>query len=405
MKRLLVGWAWPALGLLVTLAAPFALSAPGCEVQELIRQLGDKQPKVREAATRQLLELKGAETALHAALKSSDPEVARRAAWILKERDRRSGERALARLQEHARHGEVDQAVEILVRRPQWADENTCWQALTGLAAQLIERGRKEFGADLLAKGLWHLPAGDFGRYVKRARPLFLTGTRLHPDKDKMFKLKHLGFVARGTDMILERSARVPYDSALIAAAGSFRYDEALDSSVIYSSGPVTMLEIDHSVLVCDGDLKVETISNSLVIVRGDVYCVNPFVVRDSLIILSGRFHLGKPTWALDKKTTKVREQQPDFLGFVKFFDPAREGVEVEPAKGGVRIKAAADGKPFAKAGLAAGDLVVAVNGQPAESPEVFRRLLRRTFVTGETTVLRVERDGKQSEVRVPGRQ
>ncbi len=411
MNGSFVGWPLSSLGLVAALAltSPVALPAagekdgPGREVEELIRQLGDKQFPIREAATRRLMELPQAIPALREALQSPNPEVARRAGLVLKALDRWVEQRTLARLKEHARHGEVDQAVELLVGRPQWADEHACWQALTGLAAALIERGRQEFGVGLLApdKWLWNLPAGDFGRYVKVARPLFLTGTRLHPNKDRKFKEKHSGFVARGTDVVLERSA--PYGGALIAAAGGFRSDEELHSSVIFAGGPVAMPSIGRSVLVCDGDLKADSIGNSLVIVRGDVYCIKSGDVLNSLIILSGRFHLGKYT-DFNKKTTKVRQQQADLLGFVKFFDPAREGVEVEAAKRGVRIKAVTAAKPLARAGLAAGDLIVGVNGQPAESPEVFRRLLRRTFVTGESTLLRVERDGKRVEVRVPGR-
>src|SRR5262249_13593876 len=164
--------------------------------------------------------------------KSPDPEVAHRAALILKELDRRPGERALARLKAHGKNREVDQAVEILVWRPKWEDENACWQVLTALAADLIQRGGKEDGAGLIPASE-KLPAGDFARYVKVMRPLFLTGTRIQPGKHPNAE-PGVGLVVRGTDVVFE-GARA-YPGVLVAAAGSFRFPPfELENAVVFA--------------------------------------------------------------------------------------------------------------------------------------------------------------------------
>ena len=277
------------------------------QVDDLIQQLGDKRPKVREAATRRLLELEQVVPALRAALKSPDPEVARRAVWILEELRRRPEQRALARLKEHANNGEVDQAVELFVSRLKWEEENACWQTLTGLAARLIERGRKEFGG-MIPRPDEFFPAGDFDRYVKAARPPILVGSsRVWPYAGKQAG-EGMGFVLRGTELLVA-GGHAP--RALIACGGSLRViynvPDHLFLSVIYATGPVEMGRLTDSLLICDGDLKAQTISSSLVFVRGDVYCAHDGGVGNSLVIMSGRFHLGKDARigekAIDRKS------------------------------------------------------------------------------------------------------
>jgi hypothetical protein len=411
MKPLVLGFL-PSLGLLAVLAiaspsaqrAPGGQDGPGREVAELIRQLGDKRAAVRAAAARKLLEVEGAVPGLRAALKSPDPEVARRAAQILDEISRRSGRRALAQLAKHAKDGEIDRAVELLVWRPKWDDDNACWQVLTRLAAELIERGRKEFGGTAVLQPDRVLPAGDFGRFVKDVRPIFLSGPRVHPGKQRRIMKgdynPNEGFVLRGKDLVIDGGDNV---GGLLASAGSV-HAILLRSSVIYASGPVEISEVRNSLLVCDGDLRVNSISYSLVIARGDIHCSNSGAVgSNSLVITSGRLHLGR--FAKVDKGAKVLERQATPLGFVKFFDPDREGIEVEAAKDGVRVKVAAEGKAFAKAGLRAGDVITAVDKEATADPEAFRRQLRSALAREEGPTLRILRAGKAVELKIPAPQ
>ncbi|HYT95585.1 MAG TPA: PDZ domain-containing protein [Gemmataceae bacterium] len=399
MTHALLCWALPFLSLFVALSLSLPCPLPACSeqegaeqaVEELIRHLGDKRPVVREAATRRLLELKDATPALRAALKSPDPEIARRAAWILEEVGRRPGRQALARFTEHVKNGEIDQAVECFVWRSQWEDDKACWQVLTGLAADLIERGRKEFGEVVPRPSNW-LPAGDLERYLKAVRPSFFVGSRVWPAK--LRKPDGVGIVLRGKDVVVEGAS---VDAALIACAGGLRARE-LSLSVIYASGPVELRMLHNSVLICDGDLTVTSVAHSLVIVRGDVHCVKSGAVSSSLVIMSGRFHLGK--YETLGKTAKLREGQTKFLDFVKFFDPVREGIEVEAAKRGVRVKTVEASKLFAKSGLQVGDVITAVDKQATADPEAFRRQLRSALAR-EAFTLQVARGDESRQIRI----
>jgi hypothetical protein len=183
MRRLLlVGLV--ALGLAASLGGgpPPPDARPSPDVEELIRQLGDKSFRRREEAARQLRERDDAGPALRRAVQESrDPEVVRHAQQILADRAARDSERALARLNELANNGEIEQAVELLVRRPHWDDEAAAWQAMTGLAERLIRLGRKEFGAKLeRPQRDGYFPAGDFRRFVENARPVISVTRRVY---------------------------------------------------------------------------------------------------------------------------------------------------------------------------------------------------------------------------------
>src|SRR5262245_58880095 len=106
---------------------------PEPDAAQLVRDLGSADFETREAATRRLLEWETPPPALRAALKSGDPEMARRATRIINEITRREENTAFGKLTEFARRGEIDRLAELLVRRPKWADEDACWQALVDL--------------------------------------------------------------------------------------------------------------------------------------------------------------------------------------------------------------------------------------------------------------------------------
>jgi S1-C subfamily serine protease len=74
-------------------------------------------------------------------------------------------------------------------------------------------------------------------------------------------------------------------------------------------------------------------------------------------------------------------------------------GVTSEPAQGGVRITSVGDGTAAAAAGLAEGDLVTAIDGEPVESTgELVSEL--RSRVPGDTVTLTVQRGGETVELQ-----
>ena len=194
--------------------------------------------------------------------------------------------------------------------------------------------------------------------------------------------------------------ATVVYPQAVIA--GEFETAKLILKSVIVSrkvtapdgiqfSGlfcnsdldPVT--RIAGSVVVCDGDIRAESVNYSLVIARGNIRIRRG--VEDSILIAGGEIICDSPHAAKPNAGNTLESRESNPLGFVKFFELSRVGVEVTTTDKVVRLSTIAGGTAFAKAGAKAGDVVESVNGATPESAESLRRLLRDALAVGDATV------------------
>jgi hypothetical protein len=384
-------------------------------IQDLIRQLGDDDPKVREEATRRLKELDAAEPALRKALASTDPEVVRRARDILETLQERRLKRALARIQAAAKEGEADLLAERLVRWQGPNDEAGCWQALMDLSWGLLERDHKEFKRTAVLKEDRMAPR-DFRKHAEKKYVKILPAGR--PDVEVPRARVREGewgmFVARGERVVIGAKAM----SNLVAASGPARFAE-LGRSLVLAGGSVEATgEVRGCVIVCDGDFEAkECLTNSIVVARGSVRCPVQ-QVAGSVILAGGEVRIpkraqvgnctirsmGAVTFAergkFDVIDCEIKERDPDALSAVTFFEPKRVGVEAAQAEGGVQVEKAAKGKPFAAAGVQEGDLLLAVSGEKITSLEAFRRLLRRAVAEGQT-IVRLRRGKEEREVAV----
>jgi hypothetical protein len=374
-----------------------APSPPGCraeepaagkrDVKELIAQLGSQSFEVREAATRRLKEREDAAAALREALKSGDPEVARRAREILDALARRAGERPFAAFADAAKRGAVDQAVERLVRRDRWDDEEACWKALAGLADKLTALERQRFDKVSLS-GEHRGDDRELRRVQRHVRP------KRAGDRHPSVGLWEGRFVLRAGE---DFEAGIPTAGFLIAAAGNVEVP-SITHSAVFAGGSVDVKgSIGNSLVVCDGDVTSRhIIKDSLIIARGKVRC--DMVVENSRIISGGGVEWKHPELVKD---SKVLEKEAKPLGFVTFFDPADAGITVESAEGEVRVKKVEKGKAFAAAGLRADDLVTALDGEAVKDAESFRRLLRAKLAVEGTTTFKVRRGDKAVEIPV----
>jgi hypothetical protein len=362
---------------------------PGTAVDKLIAQLGSDSDAVREAATKQLKQREDAIPALRRALKSSNGEVARGAATILAFFAAQE-ERAVAKLVALGKNGQMDQAVEKLVRRQTLGDEDGCWQVLAELASRLMDLEKEEFGTVSLKPGVPNreVPARDFRRYWQVTHPRLVSGSRL-----SRHDLLPPILVVRAEEL----STDMPKILSLLAASGHAK-TIYLESCALLAGDSSEMVDIDSSLIVCDGDLLVKGyIKESLVIARGDITCCD--LVENSRLICGGAVHLRDYGKLLE--TTKVKAQEAKPLGFITFFDPVQVGIKVAKADGGLRVQEAVKDKPFARAGVRAEDLVLALDGAAVTDPEVFRRLLRaRVAVEGELAV-KLRRGEQTLELRV----
>jgi hypothetical protein len=361
------------------------------EIDKLIAQLGSESFEVREAATRQLQQREDAIPALRKALKSSEGEVARRAERILAFFVLQEKKRAFTKLAALAKNGQVDQAVEKLVRRKEWDDEDAAWQVMAELAGRLSDLEQKEFHKVSLqaAQPGEELLTRDFRRYREKMQPKVLSGSRLSPRE-----LMGHGVVVRAEEIHTD----VGKSASLLATSGRAK-TLALDRSILFAGDSVEVkYVVFNSLIVCDGDVSVQgRIEDSLIIARGDVHCFDR--VENSRIITAG--NVCRHTNRAKLIDSEVKEKEGNLLGFVTFFDPAQVGIRVEKADGGLRVKEAAKDKSFARAGLRADDLVIAVDGDTVKDPEVFRRLLRAKLAVEGEMVVKVRRGEQALEFRV----
>jgi hypothetical protein len=356
------------------------------DLDGLIAQLGSESFEVREAATRRLMQREEAAPALRRALKSSDSEVARRAREILDALARREKERAFAAFVDAAKRGAVDQAVERFARRQKWDDEAACWRVMAGLADRLTSLERESYKKA-------SLPAYD--GVTAPELPVLLKSFRL--------KTTHAG---SGSPALWERRVVLRAEEnleagrivhSLLAVCGRAKID-TMNHAVLFTGGPVDFEDsVARSLIVCDGDFTAQNfIFHCLIIARGTIRCEG--TVGDSRLISCGKVEFKHPEKVHESKVVE-NERKP--LGFVTFFDPAEAGVKVESAEGGVRVKEAARGKPFAAAGLRAGDVVTALDGSAVKDAEGFRRLLRAKLAVEGTTTFHVRRDQKTMEIPI----
>ncbi len=353
---------------------------PEQDAERLARDLGSKSFAVREAATRRLLEYEVPPAAQRAALKSDDAEVARRAARIVEEISRRGEKAASDKFTEFARRGEIDRLADLFGRRPRWEDEGACWQAVEDLAGRLVGLEREKYGLSAFS-GPRTPVAGLYRHYAQMAR-----------DRSVPVRIFCAGVIVRA-----ERISQKGATQALLVSSRDTKVG-SLFASLVLAGGPVEVGGMcDKTIIVCDGGLKCRSGADGcLILARGDVE-FSGVVVAGCRVITAGSVRFAPGTKRRGK--VEVHEHEPNPLGFVRWFDPARVGVTVGPAEGGVRVKAA--GKSFAAAGLRAGDLLTAIDGEAVKSPDEFRLLLRSKLADGGKMALAVRRAGKDLTIPV----
>jgi hypothetical protein len=354
---------------------------PAPDTARLVRDLGSTDYKAREAATRRLLEWETLPPALRAALKSGDAEVARRARRIIRVITQREENAAFGKLTEFARRGEIDRLAELLVRRPKWGDEDACWQALVELNAKLF---------DLESKVYRRTSFTSRPRLGDGAPPQVRTKLRRRvAARRASIDLSHM-------DVRAEHIVVKTTDLSYLVSTRSTQAQSIFESMLV-GGGTLDVWYSKCLVIVCDGDVKCSNANRSLIIARGDVQFSGSVINCHVIAGGSVRF-LPAPEYQ-QRRDNQVTEQEPNPLGFIKWFDPASVGVTVEAAPGGVRVKAAA--KSFAAAGLRAGDLLTALDGEAVKSPDDFRLLLRAKLADGGKMALAVRRAGQDLKITV----
>ncbi len=388
------------LGLSLCLAAYAAgppVPAERTPIPKLVEQLGSDRFEDRERATRQLLDLEIVPVELRGALKARDLEVRRRAARIVKGIEGRLARVALAEAVDLATQGEVDQVIERVVR---WAEEDPQAQGQKTLH-QLVRRLAK----DRRLKDLFLEDRVKWMEAVLKPPP------RHYRPQEGLWVVRGLPSPLvykneRGRGRYFLRGAGVTVQgnaSGVITSTGAVKVTcGKRDSySFIFSCGQVTVESsfiTNLFLIICDGDVLIRgNLGGSLVVARGNVTIASP--TTRCVVFAGGHVRQGGDDWP--QGGSLIRPKDTSGLGIIKFFDPAKAGIEVTTGMGGVTVKKTVKDKPFA-AVLREGDLVTAIGNAKVPSPDEFRRRLRAALAEGTRTItLTVNRSGKTLDVPV----
>jgi hypothetical protein len=328
--------------------------APKKSVEQLIAQLGSEQFDEREVATRELKDREDALPALRKAVQSSDVEVRRRAALLLEGWREKLVREELRKLLARCKGGEADSFIEQMTTLKGAVKEET-WQAALDLVGVVVKTSGVQ-GDN------FRIPGAELMRH------------RATTDGDR-----------GGAMVVHERliADKVTIDAhivhAAVVCAGPVKTGSHLVGGIVFANGDVKIgSHVVGGLIICDGDVEIDShVVASVILARGKVTVRS--AVRESVI----------------------KQNEPNPLGVVTFFDPVALGVEVAPGVGGLEVQAAPDGKRFAKAGLRKGDLVLTVNGMRVDSAEIFRRRLRRAALEDRGATLQVRRGDKTLELTV----
>jgi hypothetical protein len=352
--------------------------AHSTEIQQLIHKLSHPSEATRKAAANQLESMPAAIPELRKAVDSNDFALHSRAKPILRE--------ALLRKNRRMVEGyPIDLFLERLLRLDDEYEEESYWRVAAEFNGRILDRAIREFKLPWQGKLPSHWPVYDFTRYVEQFRndvevqPSLIIGPgQAIPETRRIFVLRR--------DKI-ELPENRGIGNSLLASPGPIKTGRIHDSVIL--GGDTVKVRTAPGILTADGDVVGDWIGG-IVITRGSV---KSKIDIDGGLVLAG----GKVT-GVRRPGAIIRDNQPKLLGWVRFFEIADAGLDVELADGGVRVTKVIDQQPPQKTGLRAGDLITAMDGKPFKDIEEFRRLLRRSTVQNASKFT-VRRDGTSLEL------
>ena len=143
----------PFLAIYITLLAVLLQAQRSTQdsVNALITKLGSQNSAERQAATKSLQNRPEVAPAVRAALRSPDPEIARRAALILDHYDGRPSRE----LEAAFKNGDVLRAVKLMADWPAGKNEDEMFAPLRSLVRTLADRNRKQTGKNIQFDADW----------------------------------------------------------------------------------------------------------------------------------------------------------------------------------------------------------------------------------------------------------
>jgi predicted RNA-binding protein len=248
-------------------------------------------------------------------LRSSDQEVAKRAAEILDYYDRRPMRELDAALKE----GRVENVIELLRHWPNGKYEENAWHTACDLARILVKLHEEQGGQKIK----------DVGELYASRSPLVLNEKRVTENTKTKFD-RYYFVRAEEVDHDRRRLKRGDIknelqDRMLLVATGNVRIFTVGGGTrhVIFARGSVELIDRDggvsHILIVSGGDVVLNgALWNSIVIARGKVTCTD--ILGDSRIIS------GKSVSTVQRaQNCIITENESNPLSFIRWADAPKE--------------------------------------------------------------------------------
>jgi hypothetical protein len=375
--------------------------ATEAQIGQWIEELGNAKFKIRMDASRQLKEIDDALPALRNALKTGDLERRRRVEEIIGVIELRLVERFITEAVAQVNDEGLDLFIDRMVLKKEYATEAR-WKAAINLANGLAKRAAQA-GATAptwVEQDFLKLPVSTSvqGAILNSGRVL-VTGV-----EEKVINVQNCLFMSSGS---LKQTNSV--DGSILFVNGDFEGLNSTTNSVIFCNGRVKSFNSTRNCIIyCNG--VVESMNSSqgnAIFVRGELRRLN--YTKNNVIeatefgqgnFSEGNTYVNRRVLPGRGQNDRLLQMDPAPVNLIQFFDPARIGLAFTMVDGDARVDSVADGKPFAKTGLAKGDLILALDKAKFISRETFVTLLRRKVALGQTS-LKVQRGDRVLNVPV----
>ncbi len=291
----------------------------------------------------------------------------------------------LPRGQKFAEQGRIDLFVAATAVWDLKPDDERLWVPALDLGKRLIEKAELKGDRKPTGGPCWFK---DYAHYRRAVNPGFVRtdGPYVCPDPQEANPPRLFireAIQAAGVD------SPTGFATNLIVSRGSvLQTGGMIQHADVYANGDVTSRSVACGVIVCDGDVVIDgNIFKGLIVARGTITVKGS--ANGATLVAGGKATVEAQRKLVDEKNSYnvIKENEPNPLGFITFFELSRVGLEVKAADKVVTVAKVTAGSAAEKAGLKVGDMVLEANGKKPADAESLRRLLRDALAVGDAAV------------------
>lgn len=375
---------------------------PNSRLAQLVEQLASPRYGLREAAVKELAERHDAAPILRWALRSRDPDVVRQAQRALTLNEELKQKRSLERALRWGRAGRVDLMIDALVLWDGPSNSLEYWQSIVDIARVLAKPADNRY----LTTFKWS--------QLERKNSLLLRNDIIDDPASRALQAlpysetATLGDARMGDWIGYARCERARVNSharaSVIVASDSVEIPRGHTHCILLTNGDITTGQLSYAIVICGGAIRAPEgsgafrLDGSLAVARrwepNDRW--NDF--QNSVLLCAETYKRPPKTCNFAVEKSIIEDGKP--FDFIRSFDPTEVGVRVKATDLQVVVDRVAQAKPFAQAGLKAGDIVIEIDGKKVDTPERFRALVRQGVVREKASV-KYQRDGRTVVVNV----